>query len=122
GGLSLNAATGAITGKPVLPGSYSFTLTATDKNGCRGTQLYTIAVTSPATAQCASGSYSAGASVSTSTAPRSIAAGDFNGDGKIDFAVANQSAATVSVLLANSTGGYTSSGNFSVGATPMSVA
>jgi hypothetical protein len=34
-----------------------------------------------------------------------VAIGDFNGDGKLDLAVANQTANTISVLLGNGTGG-----------------
>ena len=43
------------------------------------------------------------------SAPRSVAAGDFNGDGKPDLAVANSGSApvaTVSVLLNNGNGGF----------------
>src|SRR5262249_53308763 len=37
-GLSLNSTTGAITGTPALPGTFPFTITATDTNGCTGSQ------------------------------------------------------------------------------------
>ena len=36
--------------------------------------------------------------------PYSIAVGDFNGDGKLDLAVANSGNSTVSVLLGNGNG------------------
>lgn len=43
-GLSLNPATGAITGSPVTAGTFNFTIRATDTNGCFGVQAYTIAI------------------------------------------------------------------------------
>ncbi len=46
--LSLNGASGAITGMPTTPGNYSFTITATGWGGrCTGSQPYTIAVVCP---------------------------------------------------------------------------
>jgi hypothetical protein len=46
-GLLLNAATGAITGSPTTPGTFSFTITATDANGCSGSRAYTVSIASP---------------------------------------------------------------------------
>ncbi|HEY0143021.1 MAG TPA: ice-binding family protein [Thermoanaerobaculia bacterium] len=43
-GLLLNGATGSITGLPTTPGTFNFTLTATDANGCTGSRLYTITI------------------------------------------------------------------------------
>lgn len=40
------------------------------------------------------------------TAPRCVAVGDFNGDGKLDFVTANQESNNVSVLLGNGHGGF----------------
>jgi uncharacterized protein (DUF2141 family) len=60
--------------------------------------------------------------------PTSIAVGDFNGDGKLDLAVANSfgfSSATpgnVSILLGNGDGTFKSAMNFAVGGSPHSVA
>ena len=46
-GLLLNGATGAITGSsPTTPGTFNFSITATDAAGCRGTRLYTINIAS----------------------------------------------------------------------------
>lgn len=39
--------------------------------------------------------------------PQSVAVGDFNGDGKLDLAVANGGSNTVSVLLGDGTGNFT---------------
>jgi hypothetical protein len=47
GGLILNAATGAITGTPTTAGTFTFSITATDVNGCAGTRAYTITISSP---------------------------------------------------------------------------
>jgi hypothetical protein len=41
-GLLLNPATGAITGTPTTPGTFSFTITATDAAGCSGSRPYTV--------------------------------------------------------------------------------
>jgi hypothetical protein len=47
-GLSLDTSTGAITGTPTLAGSYPFTLSATDANGCVGSRPYTVLMSCPA--------------------------------------------------------------------------
>ena len=47
GGLSLNSSTGAITGTPNAPGSYSFTVTATDAHSQTGSQAYSGTVATP---------------------------------------------------------------------------
>ena len=48
--------------------------------------------------------------------------GDFNGDGRLDLAVANSSSNTVSILLGNANGTFQAAQNFATGAGPMSVA
>ncbi len=45
-GLTLNAATGALSGIPGAPGSVSFTVTATDSHGDRGSRTYTLVIAS----------------------------------------------------------------------------
>lgn len=45
--LVLNGATGAITGTPTTPGTYNFTITATDPNVCQGSRAYSIIIASP---------------------------------------------------------------------------
>ncbi len=47
-GLSLNPATGAITGSPSTIGTFNFTIRATDTNGCFGIRLYTIVIAAAA--------------------------------------------------------------------------
>ena len=46
-GLSLNPTTGAISGTPTAVGSFDFTITATDANGCPGSRLYTVTIAGP---------------------------------------------------------------------------
>lgn len=46
GGLTLNSATGAITGMPLAAGTFNFSITATDANGCPGSRLYTVIISS----------------------------------------------------------------------------
>ena len=46
-GLSLASATGAITGIPTAPGTFNFTLQASDANTCLGTRAYAVTVTAP---------------------------------------------------------------------------
>lgn len=47
-GVSLNAATGAIAGTPTAIGTFNFTITATDANGCPGSRAYAIVIAAPA--------------------------------------------------------------------------
>ena len=44
-GLSLNAATGALTGTPMMAGTVNFTITALSFGPCSGSQAYTLTVT-----------------------------------------------------------------------------
>ena len=43
-GLTLNPATGALTGTPTTPGPFNFTITATDPSTCTGNRAYTITI------------------------------------------------------------------------------
>ena len=56
--------------------------------------------------------------------PSSIAVADFDGDGKLDLAVADSGSSNVTVLLGNGAGSFTQAGGspFTVGNTPVSVA
>ena len=53
-------------------------------------------------------------STAVAAGPRSVATGDFNGDGKLDVVVTNASAATVSVYLGNGDGTFGSENTFAV--------
>ena len=60
----------------------------------------------------------------TGTNPVSIVAGDFNADGKIDFAVANKTDNTVTIMLGTGSGtvfNTATSSPFTVGTTPVAI-
>ena len=54
--------------------------------------------------------------------PNSVAAGDFNGDGDPDLAVANEFAGSVSVLLGGAGGSFSAATNIATGGFPFAVA
>src|SRR3989442_3564762 len=54
--------------------------------------------------------------------PDSVAVGDFNGDGKLDLAVANFDSSDVSVLLGNGHGSFQAALTFGAGRSPCFVA
>src|SRR6266446_3050476 len=54
--------------------------------------------------------------------PDSVAVGDFNGDGKLDLAVANFDSNDISVLLGNGDGSFQAALTFAAGSSPVSVA
>ena len=57
------------------------------------------------------------------TTPAGIAVGDFNGDQRVDLAVANSGSGDVSILLGNGDGTFKSAQNFSAGGSnPVSIA
>ena len=68
------------------------------------------------------GEFQAHVDYATGVGPMSVAAGDFNGDGKADLAVANSDDATVSVLLGNGDGSFQPHMDYAVGYSPSFVA
>lgn len=60
--------------------------------------------------------------VRAAAGPASVVAGDFNGDGRLDLAVANVGSNNVSVLLGNGNGRFQPAVEYSVGSTPLSIA
>ncbi len=54
--------------------------------------------------------------------PYSVAAGDFNGDGKLDLAVANVNDTTVSILLGKGNGTFQTQSPYQAGYAPIAVA
>jgi hypothetical protein len=68
------------------------------------------------------GSFQPARNFSAGYGPSSVAVGDFNGDGRLDLAVANQGGANVRVLLGNGGGSFQAAPNYSAGSVPQSVA
>src|SRR5262249_14057427 len=66
------------------------------------------------------GTFQAPKNAGTGAGPRSIAVGDFDGDGNLDIATANGN--DVSVLLGNGDGTFKAAQNTSIGSNPLSVA
>jgi uncharacterized repeat protein (TIGR01451 family) len=60
-----------------------------------------------------------GSPISVGKGPQSIAAGDFNGDGIQDLAIANNQDGTVTVLLGNGSGGFSQAPGSPVAAGPL---
>ena len=63
-----------------------------------------------------------GGTAATGTHPAFVAAGDFNGDSKVDLAVANQGSNTVSILLGQGGGTFVTQTTYSTGSLPTSIA
>src|SRR5216117_3492486 len=61
------------------------------------------------------------ADFTTGAGPQSVALGDFNGDGKQDLAVANQTDGTVSILLGKPDATFSAQVDVVVGASPVHV-
>jgi len=60
-------------------------------------------------------------SVNAGANPTILATGDFNGDGKLDLAVANGSTHSIQIMLGNGDGTFTAGTSFSVGSSPTSA-
>lgn len=59
--------------------------------------------------------------VAVGQGPAALVAGDFNGDGKLDLAVANSAGASVSILLGNGGATFASPVNYVIGANASSI-
>jgi hypothetical protein len=68
------------------------------------------------------GTFQAARSFAAGPTPRSVAVGEFDGDGRLDLAVANYGSNTVSVLLGNGDGTFQAARSFATGSGPNSVA
>jgi hypothetical protein len=68
------------------------------------------------------GTFGTAVSYGAGSNPFSVAAGDFNGDGKLDLVAANFNSDNVSVLLGNGDGSFQPAANYGAGSNPASVA
>ncbi len=121
GTLTVDPATGVVRVANAGPaGSYSVTVNGF---GAGGTATASFTLTVNNGAACITAGFT-GANVNVGLQPRSVAVGDFNGDGKLDFATANYglNISTVSIRLGDSAGNFSGSTEVSVGTNPRSVA
>jgi Tol biopolymer transport system component len=72
--------------------------------------------------QCTASSFAAPNNIAVGTFLISIRTGDFNADGKLDLAVANQGSSSVSILLGTGAGTFGAPTNFTVGTNPQRMA
>jgi hypothetical protein len=68
------------------------------------------------------GGFGAATAFAVGSGPRSVAVGDFDGNGKQDLAVANLGSSNVSILLGDGTGNFGAATDFGVGSFPPSLA
>ena len=112
GGYTLTA---TVTGQgPVAPSGNASFLDTTDGNFSLGSAALGSGT--------ATFSMNVSQSPTVGTAPEAITAGDFNGDGIPDLAVANTTSSTVTILLGNGDGTFTSFATLETGAGPDSIA
>lgn len=83
-----------------------------------------MAIQTPPAGRGASFAQASGSPINVGSEPSSVAAGDFNLDGKPDLAVANALSDNVTILLGQGNGGFSSAvgSPFSAGDQPVSVA
>src|SRR5713101_2109196 len=67
-------------------------------------------------------SFFAPVSYAADASPRAVITADFNGDGRLDLAVANAGSNDVSILLGNGDGTFQAAQNYASGGTPVSLA
>jgi len=120
GTLAANPATGAVTVTNAYPsGIYPVTVTAF---GLGGSVSTTFNLTVNAAGCGGTSGLGPVANSAAGTAPKSVAVGDFNGDGNQDLVTANSGSANVSVMLGTGSGTFSAATSFTVGTTPQSVA
>jgi hypothetical protein len=83
--------------------------------------LGVIALLSGLPAQANASGFLTAPTYATGANPRSVAVGDFNGDGIADLAVTNQGSNTVSILLGNGDGTFQAAQSYAAGSDPTFV-
>ncbi|MGE0881913.1 MAG: beta strand repeat-containing protein [Blastocatellales bacterium] len=122
GTFAADPATGIVRVTNAHPaGAYPVTVTAFDSMGATTTKSFTLTVDT-STACTVTPTFTSAADVGVGSLPSSVAIGDFNGDGKQDFAAANEGSGTVSIRLGDGMGGFSGTTNVGVGSGPVSVA
>ncbi len=124
----LSNGNGTFTSKPPLPtGSVPFSLTAGDFNGDGKLDLAVANFAAGASSTVSiflgngDGTFQAPATYAVGRGPISVVAGDFNGDTKLDLAVANQNDHTVSILLGNGDGTFQAHVDYAAGTTDVAA-
>ncbi len=120
GKLEADPATGIVRVTDAHPaGTYLVTVTAFGSMGVTNTRTFTLTVTTPSV--CNPVSFAPTTNYNAANAPYSVAVGDFNRDGKQDVAVANANSFSVSILIGDGLGSFSSPVNSIVGNGPYSV-
>lgn len=119
---------GTFTAQPTLTtGSVPYSLTAGDFNGDQQLDLVVtnFANGTPSTVSVflgnGNGTFQAPVTYAVGSGPISVIAGDFNADGFVDVAVANQNDHSVSILLGNGDGTFQSRVDYQAGTTDVAT-
>ncbi|HEX7139016.1 MAG TPA: FG-GAP-like repeat-containing protein, partial [Vicinamibacterales bacterium] len=123
----LGDGTFALAGNYTLSGPVQAVVEDLDRDGrpdmvvalSGSTGFYAYLNTGLCTANC--GAMATAVNYASGSAPQSVVAGDFNRDGKLDIATANNTANTVSVALGQGDGTFQSAADYSAGSAPRAV-
>jgi VCBS repeat-containing protein len=119
--LTVQLVSGPAHGTLALGCNGLFTYTPT--TGFYGTDTFTYQDTDGlATSGTATVTLTVNEVVSTTVSGKAVVSGDFNGDGKLDFAVANTASNSVSVFLGQGNGSFVKQPDISVGTAPVALA
>ncbi|SFT84890.1 gliding motility-associated C-terminal domain-containing protein [Algoriphagus locisalis] len=99
-------------------GTFTVTVQATSEDEVSVTSTFELTVTDPVNS---SGGFGPKEDYGVGVRARSVAIGDFNGDGKQDLAVANGISDSISILLGNGSGEFGAKTDFETGELPHSV-